>query len=246
MKILFRFEEIQNVEQDHQTEEIDAAGTKTIQIKKINTPVVRKFCLVRPNRALREDADLHTRAEYGKAVKAGMIPMALLTKRFSNDDGTLSDTQKQEYSDTYTLLLEKEKDYQKAHITEEKDRTEEDKAQIASIEKEIRELNEKLQFLSKSQNGLYDNTPEMWARNKAIAYYTLFLGFEDKDGKLIPFFGEGDYKAKLAKYDSFEELDDEFIIRVAGRLMFATAIYYAGLASKQEEFEKVEKDEIKK
>ena len=241
MKILFKFEETQNIEQDHQTEEIDASGTKTIKIQKINTPVTRKFCLIRPNRTLREDADLHTRAEYGKAVKAGMIPMALLAKRFSNDDGTLSEEQKQEYATTYSLLLDKEKEYQRLHVIEEKDRTDEDKAAIAKLEVDIRETNEKLQFLAKSQNGLYDNTPEMWARNKAIAYYTLFLSYEDKEGKLAPFFGDGDHKAKLVKYDSLEELDDEFSNRVAGRFMLATAIYYSGLASKQEEFEKVEK-----
>jgi hypothetical protein len=242
MKILFKFEETQNVEKDLQTEEVDANGTKTIRIEKANIPVTRKFCLTRPNRALREDADLYTRAEYGKAVKAGMIPMALLAKRFTNDDGTLSESQKQEYSTTYEVLLDREREYQKLHATEEKDRTDEDKVKITDLQKEIRELNEKLQFLSKSQNGLYDNTPEMWARNKAMAYYTLFLSYEDKDGKLIPFFGDGDHKAKLNRFDAFEEMDDEFVNRVIGRFMFSTAIYYAGLASKQEEFEKVEKE----
>ena len=243
MKVIFRFEETEIREVDEQTEEVAADGSKTIKQFKVSKPVLRKFCLIRPNRATRESADLYQRAQYGIAVKAGMIPMALLAKRFENDDGVLSDAQKDELNKAWLDLGEKEREYQKAHLVEEGARSEEDKRAIQLLEIEIRELNERIRFLTRSADGLYQNTPEMWARNKAIGWYVLFLSYEDVNGKLIPFFGDGDLKARQEVYDKLDQSDNEFDLKIASRFLFATSVYFCGLASKQEEFEKIEKSD---
>lgn len=243
MKILFKFKEIEMVEQPEITTTTDETGATITKTQNVKSAKTRHFALIKPNRVIREEADLYTRAQYGKAIQQGMIPMALLNKRFSNDDGILSEAQKADYANAFAELIDKEKEYQSLFIQKEEDRTEETKTKIKELETEIRILNEKIVSLQKTQNGLYDNTPEVWSRNKAISWFLLHLSYEEINGKLVPFFGEGDFKAKLARYDEIEEKEDEFLNRVTSRFMFATAIYYTGLASNQTQFEEIENKE---
>jgi hypothetical protein len=75
------------------------------------------------------------------------------------------------------------------------------------------------------------------ARNKAALWLTLNLSFEDKNGKLVPVFGEGDFDKKLVVYDQIEEREDDYEYGLIEKLLMVVNLWYAGRASTKEEFD---------
>ena len=55
-----------------------------------------------------------------------------------------------------------------------------------------------------------------------------------------PFFGEGDYDARLDQYDIYEEDEDEFYGECIRKLAYFISFWYMGRATTKEEFKTVE------
>jgi len=68
-------------------------------------------------------------------------------------------------------------------------------------------------------------------------WLVLNLSHEDKEGKNIPFFGAGDYDARLKKYDEMEEREDEFEYSVIKKLLLICNLWYLGKATTKDDFD---------
>ncbi len=221
----------------------DEAGNPTKTITQVKKVVPVPFCLARPNRQLIDDADLFFNVTVSKGIQAGLLSAALLSKRFSNDGGILSDQEKKDWADKFLERFKKEEEIQKLNLKTEK--TPEETEQHDSLIKEIASLNRELHAFEFREQSLFDITAESRARTRTIIWWVLFL-LNKKDKKSREWVSFFDGETLAEKQNSYDELGDEesypdekereFIAKVVNHAMQAVALWFYGRASKQGEF----------
>jgi hypothetical protein len=227
-------------------EEVDKIETKvedgkemTITSKVIES-VPRKFFIKKPTRGLFEEAELFYAVRLSEGIKAGLLTRSLLSKRYSNDGGALSEQDKGKYAEFYVKLFEKQNEFQRLSTTEKKDRTPQEKEYFDNLTAEIINLRTEIQDFEIAQASLFDQTAENRARNKTILWWILHLSYMiDKENKENLLFGEGSFDEKLQIYDNLEDSDDTWLKSVVKKFAFYISFWYMGRASSQEEFEKL-------
>lgn len=227
-------------------EEVDRVETKNENGKevtitsKVKENIARKFFIKKPTRALFEEAELFYAVRLSEGIKAGLLTRSLLAKRYSNDGGALSEAEKEQYSESYVKLFQKQNEFQQLSIKDKSERTKEEQEYFEKLTAEMVKLRTDLQDFEIAQASLFDQTAESRARNKTILWWILNLSYMiDKEGKETCIFGEGSFDEKLALYDSFEESSDDWMKGVIKKFAFYVSFWYMGRASTQEEFEKL-------
>lgn len=243
MKKLHEFMVVREKEVEEVQVTKDDKGQDVKTITKVTKPVSHKFFIAKPTRSLFDEADLFYAVKLSEGVKAGLLTRQLLAKRYENDGGAMSEPDKENYVNLYLALFEKQNEYQRL-VTEkpEAERTPEEKEKLVHLIKELNETRGKIQELEYNQISLFDQTAESRARNKTILWWVLMLSYkEDEHEKVEPFFGEGEYETRLAKYDEFEEAENEFSLEVMSRFMYYISFWYMGRARKPEDFAELDK-----
>ena len=95
------------------------------------------------------------------------------------------------------------------------------------------DLRSELARFEAAQLSVFDNTVEVYVRNKCIFFYMLFLAYKLDGEKEIPFFGEipaknweVNYDAKLKKYDEFEDINDPFWNQIINKFIHIVTIWF--------------------
>ena len=202
-----------------------------------STPV--SFRILKPNRKLHEQAELVYAIKLSECVKAGLLTKPLLSKRYQNDGGAMSDPEKTEYTKLYLELFKVESDYERLLLKDKK--TEEEHKLMETALFDLANARRQIQQIEYNQSSLFDQTAENKARNHVIMWWILNVSYtEDQEGKIDPLFGIGSFEEKLAKYDEIEESGDEFNLKAIRKLTYLLSFWYMGRASTPEEFKKVE------
>jgi hypothetical protein len=243
MKTMYEF----TINQEKEVEKVDVStNEKGEEVKvtskaKVNVPI--KLSIKKPSRGLFDEAELFFGVRLSEGIKAGLLTRALLAKRFSNDGGVFSDSDKEEYTKLYIKLFELQTEFQKVSLKEEKNRSETEKNEYKRIIKEIAETREKLQDYEFAQASLFEQTAENRARNKTIMWWVLQLSqLQDDEGKFQDLFKGSSYEEKLEAYDLVEEKsEDSWERRALSKFVYLISFWYTGRASSQEEFEKLVK-----
>ena len=241
VKWLHEFEVNKTVKKEVSEDGKDESGEPIKITKQIEEKVPVKFCLKRPNRRLYEDADLFYGVRLSEGIKEGLLTKTLLAKRFSNDGGTMSESEKDDYAIAYEKLTTVENKIQRAQINLEKIPEEEKTEKLRELMKEALELRYDLQTIENEQSSLFDQTAESRAKNKTILWWVLFLSFMDEEGERVPVFGDGIYEEKLAKYDEYEENDDLFWNEAIRKLAYYVSFWESGQIENPEDFESIDK-----
>lgn len=236
MKFLYKF----TVNKDAEVEEVqtvqDATGNPIEAKVKVIKSVPVSFGIKKPSRRQFDEADLFYAVELSSGIKAGLLQKASLSKRLSNDGGILSDNQKKAidaaYLDFYNQNLSLKK------LTDLAEKTEENKAEIISLEAKIFALGKQIQDFESAQASIFDQTAEVKARNRTILFWVLNLSYDNSEK---PFFGDGDFEKKLLKYDELDETDDVFTQKVIKNFIYYVSFWYTGRANSQEDFDKISK-----
>ena len=240
MKKLFEFTVPKEVEVEETDISKNEKGEEIKTTKKVKTKEQAKFFLRKPTRALFDEAELFYGVRLSEGIKAGLLTRALLSKRFTNDGGVLSEEEKNVYATLYVALFERQNEFQKLSIKDESERTDEEKARYKEVVGELTELRTQIQDFETAQASLFDQTAENRARNKTILWWVLQLAYAvDEKGQEYPFFGQGNYESKISIYDNMEENGSEFESLVCRKLAYFVSFWYVGRASSQEEFEKL-------
>jgi len=240
MKKLFEFQlpKTQKVT-EKETQEKENGETVTTE-KEVTKTIPQKIFLKKPTRALFDEAELYYGVKLSEGIKCGLMTRAMLTKRFSNDGGILSDTEKDRYADLYFRLYEVQNELEKSSLTPDKKKSPEEKQKVEELIKELGSAKDELQEFELGQASLFDQTAENRARNKTILWWVLFISyFEDKSGESAPVFPGDSHEEKLAVYDELEESEDEFQNLLIKKLIYYISFWYVGRAQTQEEFEKL-------
>jgi len=210
-----------------------------------------KFYIKKPTRSLLDDGDLYYSIKLSEGIKEGLLTRAMLSKRFVNDGGVLTNQEREDYIKLYSSLFEKENEFQRLHLIAEKDRTEEDKKKIESLISEISTIQKDFRNLQTSEAALFEHTAETRAKNKTIIWWCLHLAYVDEDAKTgeenkdkepILVFGDGDMNVKTQKYYDLADSEQEFYQELFNKLSFYVTAWYMGSASKPEDFVNIEKD----
>jgi hypothetical protein len=181
-------------------------GDQEVLVKK-EEKVPRKFILRKPSRTMIDDSEFFQKKEFNKCVKSGILTSTQVTRDVNNDGGIFSENQKkkiEEVTQTIRSLSERKEELDKKEKKTKKEE-EEFKNILSEMNKNIDEI-ENIQSLS---YRVFDNTAEIYTRNKLINWWLVHLLYEEVDEKMVPFFGEGNEDDKFKKYDELEEDEEE-------------------------------------
>ena len=237
MKRIYEFTVNKEQEVTEDSVEKKKDGTEVTTSKKVTKEIPHKFFLRRPTRSMTDEAELYYGVKLAEGIKAGLLTRAMLEKRFENDGGTRSDDENEQYKEIVTKLQNFHKEQSKILGIDEKKRTSAQKKKLKELDAEIKPSRRALRDLQLDEDSLYEETAESRARNKVILWWMLNLAYEEKDGKEIQFFGEGDLEKKLERYDEIDEGDDIFDIIVARKLAYYVSFWFVGRPNSQEEFQ---------
>jgi len=214
-------------------------GEETEVTKTTKEEVPVSFKLKKPNRKLYEEADLFYGVKLSEGIKAGLLTKSLLAKRYSNDGGFLSETEKEKYASLYLALFEQENELQRLQVNLDDKSEEEKREAIKDVTIRMLDTRRDLQEFEMAQQSLFDQTAEIRAKNQTVMWWLLNISYYENEGKDALVFGEGDYLDKLSKYDEYEEEDDLFWNEAIKKLAYFVSFWESGQANTREDFEKI-------
>lgn len=218
-------------------ESVNEAGQKVTITKDVTTQVPHNYFIKKPTRALFDEAELFYGVKLSEGVKAGLLTRTLLNKRYVDDGGILADKTKNAEADAYKDLYDAQNELQRLTSLEEKDRPEYFVTKKEELETKITVIKNSLTELEVQKESLFDNTAETRARNKVITWWILFLSYYEKNGEKQPFFGEGDYEARMNRYDEIFESEDPHLVKAANAFIYFISFWYVGRANSKEDFD---------
>ena len=237
MRILNEFtipkeEDVQETETSTNENGEEVSTTKTVKKSGDKTFVVKK-----PSRALYDEAELFYGVKLAEGIKAGLLTRALLAKRFNNDGGILSDPEKEKFSKLYMSLFEKQARVTDIENKPKRDRTKEEEIELELILEELSASREQIQEFEMSQASLFDQTAENRARNKTILWWVLNLAYQKEGDDYTEVFRGEDNDARLAHYDRYEEMEDDFIDEMLKRFSYVVSFWFITKADTKEELD---------
>lgn len=237
MKKLFEFTLNKEIEKDIEENSINEKGETVKTIKKVKESAAQKYFVRRPNRALRDEAELFYGSCLSEGIKAGLLTNAQLARRYNNDGGVFSEDEKTKYQQLALKLFEKTEVLQRLDLIKEKNETEQKQKDDAL--KEIVDIRSQLQNYELTKQTLLDCTAESRARNKTIIWWLLNLSYfiNEKDEEQS-FFSGATYQEKLKSYDIFDDLDDVFTNDLINKkFLYYVTIWALNGPSNQKDFE---------
>lgn len=204
----------------------------------VKTYVPQKFFLRKPSRSMIDDAEMFYSIEFNNFIKMGLLTKSQLATKFADEVDSFSNKDRERYLTNYTNLLELETKLQSKTIKNMEERTPEEKVEVENLVDQIIKLQEELQIIENSQQGLFEHTADVKARNRLILWWTFALSFYE-DGK--PFFGEGDFNKKIQRYDEYFDSDDKTNLSIARKLIYLVSFWYSGRAEDEKTFDDLAK-----
>jgi hypothetical protein len=210
--------------------------TVTKDVEKIK-PI--KLAILKPNRKLFKQADIFFAKRLAFYLKEGLMPYSLVSKRYLNDGGVLTEDAKIAVKTFRERLVFLQTEY----FDMKQPLTEENKKRRLELISEINQINRVLSEFENSYQSLFDNTAEVKTKNDSIEYWiTALTMIDNDDGKgYVPFFGVGDYEARDNKLEELENLDDKFIHSIINKASYLVSFWYSsGLNLKPEDYKSAE------
>ena len=190
--------------------------TRTIKTVK---PV--KLAIIKADRKLFRAAEMFYAKALSSYLKEGLMPYSLVAKRYANDGGPLTDTEKQRLKE----LRAEAKALEEQFYTLGKDvENSKDKQEILT---RINKINMEASNIQNAYADIFDSTAEVKARNDIIEWWVLHILYADLDGKGYKcFFGEGTFEDKLKVLDTFEAKEDPFEIECIKKLSYLISFWF--------------------
>jgi hypothetical protein len=241
-KWLHAFKINRKVERKVTEDKKDENGENIEVTKTVTDDVLVEFLLKKPNRKLYDEAELFYGVKMSEGIKAGLLTRNLLAKRYEDDGGAFSETEKERYAELYTEIYNKENEYQRLQLNLD-NKSQPRKDELADgIIGELAELRRELVEIENSQSNIFDQTAENRAKNQTIMWWVLQLAhWKEHDHETGKSFFEGKgYDERLNSYDEYEDSDDDFLNEAIRKLAFFISFWYMGRATSSEDFVAVE------
>jgi HPt (histidine-containing phosphotransfer) domain-containing protein len=227
--------EIVEISKNEKGEEV-----KTLKKVKEKSPVY--FRILRPDRKTFEEAELFYGVKVSEGIRLGLLTKSLIAKRYQDDGGALSESEKQRYATLYVTLYVKQTELEKVQANLTKLEKEDQEAKMKDLLNEILNIKKDLANLELQQSSVFDQTAENRARNQVILWWVLNLSYVSYDEKITfsPIFKGLTFENKLTAYDLIEDQSDLVLSGGIRKLAYFISLWYMGKASTEEEFKSLE------
>lgn len=255
IKKLYEFEAIETTTVEVEKEETRPEDGKKIKVMdEVKQEKTRKFFIRKPNRILYENSELFYGSYLSKLIKAGLMTVQMLQKRFEDDDGIFSKREKAEYKELNEKYIVNEIEISKIERIDELKRTESSQKNLENLIKYREELRDKIITIEMSQGHLYEQTAEHKSKLKCLFWWLLFLAYEevlvDEKPVFKPIFlpsgvkeggDEDTYDFRALRYDEIEEDENEFLLKVIRKIIYLITSWYSNSIKNESDFENLAK-----
>jgi len=238
-KVKYLYEStVEKIVEEKVTEKRQENGQEIEVSKTVKTKKPFKIAVLKPDRKKFKEAEIFYAKTLSHYLKEGLLPYSLVSKRYMNDGGPLSDDEKK----FINTLREKYAEIQEEYFSMPSELTEAQGKRRAEILLEMTDINKILNEIQNNYAELFDNTAESKSKNDTIEWWILNLSCADEDGKGVKlFYGEEDFSSKMKKLEDNEAKDDPFLNEVIKKLSYFISFWYASKSQlKEEDFKSAE------
>lgn len=199
-----------------------------------------KIALAKPDRKRIKGADIFYAQRLSAYLRDGLLPHSLVTKRYLNDGGPLSEEEKKFVDKLREQYLALQDEYfgMKSPLTNEQVK------RRAEIILELNEINRTLQSVQENYAEVFNNTAEAKAKGDVVEWWILNLSLIDMDGKgYQPMFGEGTFDERMTFLEKLENKDDPFTNEAIRKVSYFISFWNtAGPTLTDDDFKSAEKN----
>lgn len=238
MKELFSYTIKVNKEVE-KTETKEENGQTTTITQKVKEDVPVKIIIKQPSRKNLEDAELQFSIEMSNCIKKGILTKGMLTKKYSDTGGVLSEDDAKELVHLYNKITQLENDVLRLNSKSELDREAE-----AKVINEITTLRMRMVQVESSYRALFDNTADNIAQNNVIRWFCLHMAHSQviPDGNIEPLFKGTTTEQKLESMHQMDENEDEIYKKAYRKLATFVSFWFFSKNAKHEDFKKLDDD----
>lgn len=238
MKELFSYTIKVNKEIE-KTETKEENGQTTTITQKVKEDVPVKIIIKQPSRKNLEDAELQFSIEMSNCIKKGILTKGMLTKKYSDTGGVLSEDDAKELVHLYNKITQLENDVLRLNSKSELDREAE-----AKVINEITTLRMRMVQVESSYRALFDNTADNIAQNNVIRWFCLHMAHSQviPDGNIEPLFKGTTTEQKLESMHQMDENEDEIYKKAYRKLATFVSFWFFSKNAKHEDFKKLDDD----
>lgn len=238
MKELFSYTVKVNKEIE-KTETKEENGQKITVTQKVKEEVPVRIIIKQPSRKNLEDAELQFSIEMSNCIKKGILTKGMLTKKYSDTGGVLSEDDAKELVNLYNKITQLQNDL--LRLTSKSDY---DKEAEAVIIDKITNLRMRMVQVESSYRALFDNTADNIAQNNVIRWFCLHMAHTQviPDGNIEPMFKGTTTEQKLESLHQMDENEDEVYAKAYRKLATFMSFWFFSKNAKREDFEKLDND----
>lgn len=238
MKELFSYTIKVNKEIE-KTETKEENGQKITVTQKVKEDVPVKIIIKQPSRKNLEDAELQFSIEMSNCIKKGILTKGMLTKKYSDTGGVLSEDDAKELVNLYNKITQLENDVLRLNSKSEVDREAE-----AKVINEITTLRMRMVQVESTYRALFDNTADNIAQNNVIRWFCLHMAHSQviPDGNIEPMFKGVTTEQKLESMHQMDEDEDEVYKKSYRKLATFVSFWFFSKSAKYEDFKKLDDD----
>jgi hypothetical protein len=192
--------------------------TKEVKVKK---PI--KIAILKPDRKKYKEAEIFYAKSLSNYLKEGLLPYSLVSKRYMNDGGPLTDEEIKDISS----LRNKYNELQEEYFKMQSPLSDEQTKRRSQIILEMTEINSEIKKIKNSYSEIFENTAEYKAKNDTIEWWILNLSFVNEDNsEYKPLYGDKDYDSKMNTLEKLESKNDLFTNELIKKLSFFISFWY--------------------
>ena len=238
MKELFSYTIKVNKEVE-KTETKEENGQTITVTQKIKEDVPVKIIIKQPSRKNLEDAELQFSIEMSNCIKKGILTKGMLTKKYTDTGGVLSENDAKELVTLYNKITQLENDVLRLNSKNELDREAE-----AKVISEITTLRMRMVQVESSYRSLFDNTADNIAQNNVIRWFCLHMAHSQviPDGNIEPMFKGSTTEQKLESLHQMDEDENEIYKKAYRKLATFMSFWFFSKNAKHEDFKKLDDD----
>lgn len=228
-------QEKKQVEVERENKETGEKET-ILQNKTVKTPV--EFLIKKPSRKMTDDAEVHYAVELSKAIKQGIVTKAMLTKKYADNGGALSEDESKEMLRAVKKSQDLNNEYQMLKTAGNNEERQKE------IEKELLDIRQEMIDLENAVQSVYQHTADARAERSLIMWYvTQLTKYLDESGEELDFFEGIDSEDKIEDFYNKDESENEFDQEVLDQAMKAVSYWFYTRSTDEKEIEKFIKDQ---
>lgn len=237
MKELFSF--LIKISKEVEKTETREEDGKTITVtSKVSEDVPVKIIIKQPSRKNIEDADLQYSIEMSNCIKKGILTKGMLSKKYSDTGGLLTEDDRKQLLTVYGQLYEFQNELTKAIA-----RTERDPAEEKKIVDKITEVRMLAADLESKYSDVFNNTADTIAQNNVVRWFCLHMAHvKVGEGPIEPMFKGSTIDEKIEHMHLLDETADPVYSKAYRKLAAFMSLWYFSRNATKEDFEKLDND----